>query len=88
MDILGKKLWFFITAGVLLLICVISLATTGLKTGVEFSSGSILTIGFEQPVDQDELKIHMGDLGYQGALIQRTGSGDYIIRTPELDEDS
>ncbi|MDD5700515.1 MAG: protein translocase subunit SecF [Dehalococcoidales bacterium] len=86
MDIVGKRLWFFIIAAVLLVVCVVSLVTTGLKTGVEFSSGSILTVGFNNPVDQEDLGSELGNLGYQGALIQRTGTGDYIIRTVELDE--
>ena len=53
---------------------------------MEFSSGSILTIGFEQTVDQGALKQKLSDLGYQEALIQSTGGGDYIIRTRELNE--
>ncbi len=86
MDIIGKRLWFFTISGVLILICIISLATLGLRTGVEFSSGSLLNISFEQQVNQDDLKTQMGVLGHPGALIQSTGAGDYIIRTSELDD--
>jgi len=86
MNIISKRLWFFIIAGVLALVCIISLATVGIKTGVEFSSGSILTVSFEQTVDQIALKEELATFGYEEALIQKTGSGDYVIRTPELNE--
>ena len=86
MDIIGKRLWFFIIGALLVLICVISLATNGLTAGVEFSSGSIVNIGFDNDVDQDELKAELSNLGHSGALIQLTGTGDFIIRTVELDD--
>jgi len=71
-------------SGVVLLIGIISLLTVGLKTGIEFSSGSLLTVDFEQDVKQGELKTALVDLGYDNVIIQRTGAGDYLIRTGEL----
>jgi len=83
-DIVGKRFWFFLIAGLVILVCIISLVTFGLKAGIEFSSGSIVTVGFEQEVDQDDLKQELASLGYTNALIQHTGGGDFIIRTHEL----
>ena len=83
-DIVGKRFWFFLLSSVVVLAGVISLATFGLKTGIEFSSGSMMTVGFEQEVDQDGLKKELASLGYAGAIIQRTGEGDFLIRLPEL----
>ena len=53
-DIIGKRFWFLLIAGVVILISIISLATFGLKAGVEFSSGSILNVSFEQEVEQEQ----------------------------------
>jgi len=83
-DIVGKRFWFFLIAGVVILIAIISLATFGLKSGIEFSSGSIVTVSFEQKVDQGDLKQELASLGYANALVQRTGEGDFILRTHEL----
>jgi len=83
-DIIGKRFWFFLISGVVILIAIISLATFGLKSGIEFSSGSIVTVSFEQEVNQDELTQELASLGYDNALIQRTGGGDFLIRTHEL----
>lgn len=83
-DIIGKRFRFFLISGGIILIGIISLLTFGLKTGIEFSSGSLLTVDFEQDVAQDELKTALVDLGYDNVIIQRTGAGDYLIRTEEL----
>lgn len=83
-DIVGKRFWFFLISGVVILIAIISLATFGLKPGIEFSSGAIVTVSFEQEIDQDNLKQELASLGYTNALIQRTGDGDFLIRTHEL----
>ncbi|MFQ6122773.1 MAG: protein translocase subunit SecF, partial [Dehalococcoidales bacterium] len=42
-DIIGKRFRFFLISGIVILIGVISLLTFGLKLGIEFSSGSMLT---------------------------------------------
>jgi preprotein translocase subunit SecF len=88
MNIVSKRLWYFLIAAVLVIICIASLATVGIKTGVEFSSGSILNISFDQPVDRNALRQQMDTLGYKSSLIQSAGNAgtDFIIRTPALDE--
>ena len=83
-DITGKRYWFFLISGAVILIGLISLATFGLKSGIEFSSGSMLTVDFEQEVKQGELQQELADLGYANVIIQRTGAGDFLIRTHEL----
>jgi preprotein translocase subunit SecF len=83
-DITGKRFWFFLISGVVIFIGVISLATFGLKFGIEFISGSMTTVRFKQEIEQAELKQELADLGYTTAIIQHTGQGDFIIRTTTL----
>ncbi len=84
LDMTGKRFWFFLISGVVILIGIISLATFGLKYGIEFSSGSLMTVSFEQRVDQGDLKEELANLGYPNAIVQSTGAGDFLIRTHEL----
>jgi preprotein translocase subunit SecF len=84
MHITGKRTLFLVISEAIILIGIIALVVFGLKPGVEFSSGSILTISFEEEVTQSELETAMADLGHTNAIIQRTGGGDFIIRTQEL----
>lgn len=83
-DIVGKRFWFFMASGIVILFCIISLANFGLKPGIELSSGSMLTVNFEQTVVEADLKQELASLGYTGAIVQRTGAGDFLIRTSEL----
>ena len=83
-DITGKRFRFFLISGVVILIGIVSLTTFGLKSGIEFSSGSMMTVSFEQEVDQRSLEQELANLGYTNAIIQHTGAGDFLIRTREL----
>ncbi len=84
-DIIGKRFWFFFITGIVILVCLGSLVTFGLKAGVEFSSGSVMTVGFEQEIDQAGLDQGLAGLGYGNAIIQRFGGDDFLIRLPRLD---
>jgi len=83
-DIVGKRFWFFVAAGAVILFCIISLGRFGLKPGIELSSGSLLTVNFEQTVKEADLKQELANLGYSGAIVQQTGEGSFLIRTSEL----
>ena len=87
LDFVGKRRWFFLASGVVILVGVISLIAFGLTAGIEFSSGSTMTVRFEQPVAQADLRQEMTNLGHDEAIIQRTGEGDFLIRTRELAEE-
>jgi preprotein translocase subunit SecF len=86
-DIVGKRTLFFLISEVVILIGIISLAVFGLQPGIEFSSGSIMTVSFAQEVDQSELKQELVNLGYSNVIVQHTAEGDFIIRTQELTEE-
>ncbi len=83
-DITGKRFLFLLISEVIILIGIIALVVLGLKPGIEFSSGSMLTVSFEQEVGQEELEQELVNLGYTNVIIQRTGGGDFFIRTPQL----
>jgi len=84
LNIIGKRFWFFAISALIILVGFISLATFGLRYGIEFSSGSMMRVGFEQTVALGDLRQELGNLGYGTALIQHTGGGDFLIRTHEL----
>ncbi len=90
-DIVGKRFLFFLISGVIILVAIIALATLGLKSGIEFSSGSMMAVRFEQAVDQGELKQELAGLGYANAIVQSeirpTGGGVFYIRTAELSDE-
>jgi preprotein translocase subunit SecF len=84
LDIIGKRFWYFLISGILILVAIVSLVAFGLKPSIEFSSGSILSLRFETPVEYSDFTQEMTNLGYADAIIQRTGGGQFLIRTHEL----
>lgn len=84
MDLIGKRFRFFLISGVVILMGIVSLGVFGLKWGIEFSSGSLLTLDFEQEVAINEMKQELGSLGYANAIVQTTGDGNFLIRTAVL----
>ncbi|MCK4724126.1 MAG: protein translocase subunit SecF, partial [Dehalococcoidia bacterium] len=54
-DFAGKRKWYFLFSALVILVGVISLIAFGLKGGIEFTSGSTMTIDFEQTVEQADL---------------------------------
>jgi len=87
LNLTGKRFWFIIISGILMLVSLVSLISLGLKRGVEFSSGSMLTVNFEEELTQQEVEQALGELGYSDSIVQQTQpTGNYIIRTHVLDE--
>jgi preprotein translocase subunit SecF len=84
LDIISKRFRFFLITGIVILICIISLGASGLKLGIDFSGGSLLTLGFEQEVEVEQLKQELADIGYDTAIVQTTSGGDFLIRTIKL----
>lgn len=89
-DFMGKRKWFFIASGVLLLLCVIFMIPVGpfgLSWGVEFTSGSSLTVVFDSDsVTQSDLLAAMTGMGHSEAVIQKTEDNEFIIRLNTLKE--
>jgi preprotein translocase subunit SecF len=83
-DIIGKRFLFFLISGIVILIGIISLLSAGLPSGIEFSSGSMLTVKFEGTVEYDPFKEELLDLGYTDAIVQSAGESQFLIRTHEL----
>jgi len=64
------------------------LAVFGLKPGVDFQSGTSMTLHFSQPVEQGQLRQVLTDQGYGDAVIQYSQSeGDFLIRTTTMSAD-
>lgn len=86
-DIVGKRNWFFLISLFLLVPGIISMLVFGFKLGIDFSSGTVMTLRFGQTVDQATLRQQMAQLGYGDATIQKTSEGDFLVRTKDINSD-
>jgi preprotein translocase subunit SecF len=86
MNIVGKRPIYFAIGGFLVLVSIIALAVFQLKPGLDFASGSLMTVHFDKTVSQADLRQELDTLNYQTATIQQDTAGDYIIHTLELSD--
>ena len=94
-NIVGKRGWYFVFSALLIIPALISLILppggwstleSGLKPGIDFTSGSVMDITFTKPINQPEIQSRMDVLGHPEALIQSTGPKSVLIRTKQLAE--
>ena len=84
LNFVNNRFWFSLASVIVIVIGIVSLALFGLNLGIEFKSGSTMTVRFEQLIEQSELRQELATLGHEDAIIQRTGEGDFFIHTEEL----
>jgi preprotein translocase subunit SecF len=81
-DFVRHRGWFYALSLVLILPGLISLLLPGgLRPGIDFTSGTILTLRFDRPVDQTELRQAFAELGHPEAIVQRSDDGTFLVRT-------
>jgi preprotein translocase subunit SecF len=87
-DFVHNRRLFYLLSAALLIPGVISLVLPGgLNPGIDFTSGTIMTIQFQrpEPVDQQDVRDAFAGLGHAEAIVQRSsGENTYIIRTRPL----
>ena len=84
-NIIGKRTFFLSLSAVLVILSILALAVFGLKSGIDFSAGSLLTVAFDTKPATTDLKAELATLGYSDVVIQTTGSGDFLIRLNKSD---
>jgi preprotein translocase subunit SecF len=84
-DFVRNRLFFYILSAVFLVPGIISLALPGgLNPGIDFTSGTNMTLQFANPVDADQLRGAFAQLGHPEAIIQQSGGNSFIVRTKPL----
>ena len=83
-DFVGKKYWFFLISAILIIPGLIILGIFGLKPGVDFSSGTAMTLNFDSEVGLGQLRQELANVGYTKAVVQPAGKGDFFIRLQEI----
>ncbi|MDQ2077250.1 protein translocase subunit SecF [Marinimicrobium sp. ABcell2] len=73
---------------ILLVISIGSLVTKGLNLGLDFTGGTQLELGFEEPVNLNRIREVLGETGLENPVVVLFGSDtEVLIRTQESMED-
>ena len=93
-NIVGKRGWYFVFSALLIIPGLLSMIAppgwasggSGLRPGIDFTSGSVLNISFEEPASPAAVRSAMASLGHSEALVQAVGDDSVLIRTRVLQE--
>ena len=96
MDVVGKRAWYFLFSALIIIPGIVSMLLppgwvslgSGLRPGIDFTSGSVLNVTFTQRGRRRGRTIQerMTALGHPEALVQLVGANNYFIRTDVLEE--
>jgi len=82
-DFMGKQIPAMVFSGLLIVIALGSLAMRGLNFGIDFTGGTLIEVGYSQPVDLTEVRGALQGGGFSDAVAQHFGTArDVLVRLP------
>ncbi len=86
-DFMQLKWKAIILSTVINVIGIGSLIFQGLNFGLDFTGGTLLEVGYQEPVELSEVRTSLDQAGFGGATVQNFGSArDVLIRLPPSSE--
>jgi SecD/SecF fusion protein len=75
-DFMGKSRWFFSVSGLILLICALAIAISGLNFGIDFEGGTRITAPLERSATIEQVRDALGPVGLGDAEIQTVDNAE------------
>lgn len=70
-------------SAVTFILAVVFIAAKGLNLGIDFTGGTLMEVGYEQPADLSKIRSAMDEQGFKEATVQHFGTArDVLIRLP------
>jgi preprotein translocase subunit SecF len=80
-DFMGKRKLAMALSGGVLLVAVATLILQGLSLGIDFTGGTLVEVGYQQPVELNEIRTILDKEGFNDATVQHFGtSKDVLVR--------
>jgi preprotein translocase subunit SecF len=89
-DFMGRRRIALVISAILILGSILMLATRGLNFGIDFTGGTVIEVGYPEPVALEDVREQLEAGGYGRAIVQYFGtSQDILIRlAPREGEDT
>ena len=78
-DFMGKRKLALMFSVALIVISLAAIAMRGLNLGIDFTGGTLLEVGYQQPADLESIRKTLGDTGYDNAIAQYFGSSNEVL---------
>jgi len=86
-DFMGRRRYAGIVSLVLLVGALSSLFWNGLNLGIEFTGGTVVEVGYDEPVDLGRVRDVLADVGFDDAVVQHFGSArEIMVRLPTAED--
>ncbi|MEA2218447.1 MAG: SecD/SecF fusion protein [Solirubrobacteraceae bacterium] len=88
-DFMGYSRWFFCASGLILLVCALALGSKGINFGIDFESGTRISVALQKNVDEAAVRNVLKQNGLADAEVQRVknkskGASKFQISTATL----
>jgi len=88
-DYMAQRWIAMFLSGALILITFVSLAIRGLNYGLDFTGGTVIELGYQEPVETAAVSQALEGVGLTGVTVQYFGSNrDILLRIPPSGETS
>ncbi|ODN66066.1 MULTISPECIES: protein translocase subunit SecF [Methylophaga] len=88
-NFVGIRKFALAFSAILLIISVYSIVTNSLNFGIDFTGGTMIEVGYPQPVDLGEIRTTLEQGGYEDAMVQNFGSlTEVLIRLPVIETEN
>lgn len=78
-DFLSKRKIALIFSTLLIIVSIASLATMGLKKGIDFTGGTLVELSFPEAVELESLRNLLTEANFSGAVVQHFGSSKEVL---------
>jgi len=78
-DFMGKRHYALILSSLLIVVSLASLAFRGLALGIDFTGGTLIELGYPEPVKLEQVRDTLAQAGYQRATVQHFGTSHEVL---------
>lgn len=86
-DFVGRRFVYLFVSVAMLAVAIVAIATGGLKPGIDFSSGTTLTMVFSKPITQADVRAELSSLGYAENSVQQTSITSFVVTGDNVSAD-
>lgn len=86
---MSKRWPAVVFSSILLIVSIGSLITQGLTFGIDFTGGTMIELGYQEPANLDNIRSTLQNGGYPQAVVQNFGSiHDVLVRLPIIETEN
>lgn len=78
-DFMGKRHPAMIVSIALVMVSVILIVLRGLNFGLDFTGGTLVEVGYDQPADLEQVREDLAKGGFEDAVVQYFGSSQEVL---------